>query len=322
MANIKSHFSKKWLSALCLNHHDNTRSTFIGQCCSDRFKRQVECDVNRSMWDIYKSNPNVQKRDSELKQLRTDLSAAVLSSLSSMEGLHYYQGFHEIGETVLRTTKDLQVTTRILTRLAQFHLRHFLLPDFTCTTAYLSLVNVILEEIDPNVAKFLQDSMQAPPLFAVSWVLTWFNHVVDAITIRTRLTDFFITSSPLAPAVLSALVILHNKSVLLSGDPDFTTCHAIFSNIDSCTPWTLLMDKSRVYLNNQVFIDKVISRADLPEPLFRCLTAFPYNFEDNSDLSHSRKHFNKKDTVKFWSSVALSIGVTSAAIITQLASLR
>jgi hypothetical protein len=52
-------------------------------------------------------------------------------------------------------------------------------------------------------------------VFALSWVITWYSHVIDDLKIILRLYDFFIVTGPLMAiylgAVVSALLTTNQK---------------------------------------------------------------------------------------------------------------
>ena len=45
-------------------------------------------------------------------------------------------------------------------------------------------------------------------IFCLSWLITWYSHVMDNLQIILRLYDFFIVSDPLMPVYLGAIVII------------------------------------------------------------------------------------------------------------------
>ena len=51
--------------------------------------------------------------------------------------------------------------------------------------------------------------------FAISWVLTWFSHDLEKVTVVCRIFDFLLCSSPIMSVYLiSALLIRHRDSIL------------------------------------------------------------------------------------------------------------
>lgn len=44
------------------------------------------------------------------------------------------------------------------------------------------------------------------PYFALAWVITWFSHNLNSLSVATRLFDFFLVSHPLMPIYYSVAV--------------------------------------------------------------------------------------------------------------------
>jgi len=60
------------------------------------------------------------------------------------------------------------------------------------------------------------------PVFAVSWILTWFSHSFKKIQVIQRIFDFLISSPPSSILYMCAALILISKEKLLesAGDDD------------------------------------------------------------------------------------------------------
>ncbi|KAL0242586.1 hypothetical protein GEMRC1_005149 [Eukaryota sp. GEM-RC1] len=264
------------------------------------YHHQVRCDVQRSMWSLLTTKPSVNNRlssEETLSNSRKDLENIVCSCLSSIDDLHYYQGFHEIVETVYRSTFDVSLSIQIMSR-------------------YLSLVNLFLWKLDPTVARYLEDSQHSPPYFAVSWVLTWFSHCLDSFCIKRKLFEFFIESSPLAPAVISALVISRKRTALLAQERDFSVCHAAFSQLDDDIPWNTLIQKAKEILDTQM-PDEVLSDAKMDPLLKNCLLSWPYNFASDSDIARGKKRRSRAEETVFWSTIAFGLVTATATVVLQ-----
>ena len=51
-------------------------------------------------------------------------------------------------------------------------------------------------------------------IFCLSWLITWYGHVLDDAKHTVRLYDFFLASHPLMPIYLAAAVRIHLLLVL------------------------------------------------------------------------------------------------------------
>ncbi|KAL0222390.1 hypothetical protein RCL1_002244 [Eukaryota sp. TZLM3-RCL] len=309
----RSYFSKRWQKLLKITKVPPDVPVLLqNHPFVEKFSRQVGLDVERSLWNFATiSNPRALIS-------RQNLGNIILATLSNDLPLHYYQGFHEVAETVLLTTNNPALCYTIMCKISSYHLRHFLLPEFDVTIQYLSFVSNFLWSLDPQLAKFLESSNHEPPLFTVSWVLTWFSHVIESLKVRQNMIDFFLVSHPLAPAVVSALVIKRKRKILLSMDPDFTQVHALFTKLDDTVPWTNLIDQASEILEDRTMLTQMIDETNISAELRRCLKSFPYSYNSEVvDISQSKLDDSSNNQVTFISTVlsALLIGGLSTAAI-------
>jgi len=56
-------------------------------------------------------------------------------------------------------------------------------------------------------------------IFALSWLITWFGHVLSDFRHVVRLYDFFLACHPLMPIYFAAVVRLRSFDCLLSSKP-------------------------------------------------------------------------------------------------------
>ena len=52
-------------------------------------------------------------------------------------------------------------------------------------------------------------------IFSLSWLITWYSHVMENLRIILRLYDFFIATDPLMPIYLGAIVRLQTSDKIL-----------------------------------------------------------------------------------------------------------
>lgn len=57
-----------------------------------------------------------------------------------------------------------------------------------------------------HVSNKLCDRSQCYYFFSLSWVITWFGHVIQDSALVTRLVDVLLASHPLMPIYVSAMV--------------------------------------------------------------------------------------------------------------------
>lgn len=82
------------------------------------------------------------------------------------------------------------------------------------TIKLLSLLFPLLKLTDPQLHKFIEEST-VEPIFALSWILTWFSHGFDDLTIIARLFDFILASHPIIPLYFGVSVYFTVLSILI-----------------------------------------------------------------------------------------------------------
>lgn len=80
-------------------------------------------------------------------------------------------------------------------------------------------------------------------IFALSWLITWFGHVLSEFKHTLRLYDFFLASHPLMPIYLAATVRSHRSQqetnqqggsdFVLPGSQDADTTHVLIPHTDT-----------------------------------------------------------------------------------------
>ena len=93
----------------------------------------------------------------------------------------------------------------------------------TRTRMYIAFLKPLLRLLDPPLEEFITryamvvvdgvmcairlcDRSQCYYFFSLSWVITWFGHVIQDSALVTRLVDVFLASHPLMPIYVSAMV--------------------------------------------------------------------------------------------------------------------
>ena len=121
-------------------------------------------------------------------------------------------------------------------------------PSFDQITVLMGLIIAILEEADPPLSDKLLSLQQEVsaiqmPMFALSWVITYFSHVVSSFDNVTRIFDFCLGTHPLAIVYLSAEVIIADRRdvVLMADLPDL---HRHFSLAVETADWDALCVQS------------------------------------------------------------------------------
>lgn len=187
-------------------------SGFIG---THKSAAVVSRDVERSLW-TWISDP------APRSIWRTHLLHLINAVLNKHAGvLHYYQGYHDIASAVLLSCGvEDGLAFVILEKLSLHHLRDYMAPQLTETSAQLNLVLPLVRRVEAkealqgiesiSAAEAIEES-QVPPFFCLSWVLTWASHVIPNGAIATSMVDVMIGYHPLLPVYISAVLVLESR---------------------------------------------------------------------------------------------------------------
>jgi hypothetical protein len=92
-----------------------------------------------------------------------------------------------------------------------------------------------IETAPSSLVAFLRAS-EAPPFFALSWLLTWFSHVIEDVDLAANMFDYFLASHVAMPIYLIAAVVAYGGSRgLLSLSCEMSAVHHFFSSLPSKT---------------------------------------------------------------------------------------
>lgn len=75
------------------------------------------------------------------------------------------------------------------------------------TIRLLSNLMPLIHELNSSVAYHIHRA-ELGVMFALSWLITWYSHVIDDISIILRLYDLFIVTNPMMPVYVAAIVSL------------------------------------------------------------------------------------------------------------------
>lgn len=180
------------------------------------FYNQVVLDVNRS---LARFPPSVQ--ESQRLSMQDQLVILIMRLLIKRPSLFYYQGFHDICVTCLLILGE-ERAFHVLDSLSQSHLKSFMAQSMEKTSAILEVIPVIIEKEDKELSEFLTKS-GVGTIFALSWVITWYSHVLKNYDTVGRLFDTFICSDKLMPVYVATSLVLDRKEDILTLDCDMAS---------------------------------------------------------------------------------------------------
>ncbi|MBN3303480.1 TBC20 protein, partial [Amia calva] len=195
---------------------------------------QVLLDVRRSMRRFPKG-----MRADQREVLQEQLIDIILDVLKKNPQLHYYQGYHDIVVTFLLVVGE-RMAIAMVEKLSNHHLRDFMDPTMDSTKHILNYLMPILEQVDPELHTFMQRA-EVGTIFALSWLITWYGHVLSDFRHVLRLYDFFLASHPLMAIYFAAVIVLHREKEVKSSECDMASVHHLLSQIPQNLPYEELI---------------------------------------------------------------------------------
>ncbi|KAJ4928492.1 hypothetical protein JOQ06_016284 [Pogonophryne albipinna] len=166
-------------------------------------------------------------RASERAVLQEQMIDIILEVLKYTPQLHYYQGYHDVAVTLLLVVGE-RMTIAMLDTLSNHHLRDFMDPTMDSTK---HILNYLIAEVGT--------------IFALSWLITWYGHVLSDFKHTMRLYDFFLASHPLMPIYLAATIVLHREKEVKKTECDMAMVHHLLSRIPQDLPYELLIGQAQ-----------------------------------------------------------------------------
>ena len=140
----------------------------------------------------------------------------------------YYQGLHDVA-SVLLLVLGARLAFPLLCYLCTGHLRDCTRSTLDAVLEILSLMTSLLDHCDGQLAQFCRH-LKLPPIYALSWYLTWFSHSIDSLSDAARLFDLFLSSHPLMPLYVGAVAMRAHRKRLLTCE-DMPELHSMLSNL-------------------------------------------------------------------------------------------
>uniref|UniRef100_A0A1A7XCL8 TBC1 domain family member 20 n=1 Tax=Iconisemion striatum TaxID=60296 RepID=A0A1A7XCL8_9TELE len=198
---------------------------------------QVLLDVQRSLRRFPPGMPDEQREG-----LQEELIDIILRVLKRNPQLHYYQGYHDIVVTFLLVVGE-RLATVLVEKLSTHHLRDFMDPTMDNTKHILNYLMPIIDRVNPEVHDFMQQA-DVGTVFALSWLITWFGHVLSDFRHVVRLYDFFLACHPLMPIYFAAVIVLYREDEVLECECDMAMVHHLLSQIPQDLPYETLISRA------------------------------------------------------------------------------
>nr|XP_033785224.1 protein HGH1 homolog isoform X2 [Geotrypetes seraphini] len=206
--------------------------------------RENHKDYNQVLMDVRRSLRRFPKgmREEQRQVLQEQLIDTILYILKTHPELHYYQGYHDIAVTLLLVVGE-RMGIAMLDKLSAHHLRDFMDPTMDSTKHILNYLMPILKRESPRLHDFMCRA-EVGTVFALSWLITWYGHVLTNFQHILRLYDFFLASHPLMAVYFAAVIVLHREQDVLHCDCDMASVHHLLSQIPQDLPYEILISQA------------------------------------------------------------------------------
>lgn len=230
--------SKVWTKLLNVKAHElprdqsskkKDRASEMEMFHDHKYWKQVNLDVDRS----FRRFP-AEMRASKQRSLQAQLVRVIMRVLQKNEDLHYYQGYHDVAVTLLLVVGE-DLATDLLEQLSLHQLRDFMEGTMEKTNKMLAFLHPIIEQADPKLEDFLIRS-EVGQIFALSWLITWYGHVLKDFATIVRLYDFFLATHALMPVYFGAALIIRRRTEVLSGECEMSYVHHLLSRVPEDLP--------------------------------------------------------------------------------------
>ncbi|KAL5021974.1 hypothetical protein ScPMuIL_001129 [Solemya velum] len=198
---------------------------------------QVVLDVNRSL----KRFPPGMEENLRMS-LQDQLVDVIMRVLVHRPELHYYQGYHDICVTFLLVVGE-DMAFALVDKLSQNHLRDFMDDNMDRTKHMLNYLYPIIGKSSPDLREFMEIA-EAGNIFCLSWLITWYGHVLNDIRQIIRFYDFFIACHQLMPIYLAAAIVLYRKKAVLATECEMCFVHSLLSKIPDDLPFEKLVSQA------------------------------------------------------------------------------
>ncbi|XP_060239068.1 TBC1 domain family member 20 isoform X2 [Meriones unguiculatus] len=205
---------------------------------------EIRCQVWPKLLNVNTDEPPPVSSmpDEQREGLQEELIDIILLILDRNPQLHYYQGYHDIVVTFLLVVGE-KLATSLVEKLSTHHLRDFMDPTMDNTKHILNYLMPIIDQVNPELHDFMQ-SAEVGTIFALSWLITWFGHVLMDFRHVVRLYDFFLACHPLMPIYFAAVIVLYREQEVLDCDCDMASVHHLLSQIPQDLPYETLISRA------------------------------------------------------------------------------
>lgn len=194
--------------------------------------------------------------------MQDQLVRLIMRVLIKNPELYYYQGYHDICVTFLLILGE-EMAFHVVDRLSRTHLHVFMEKTMESTSNLLELVPLIIDKESPSLAMFLRAS-GVGTIYSLSWVITWYSHVLRSYDLVGRLFDLFIVSHKLMPLYLAVAVLLYKEDEILRLDCDMASVHQYLTRLLEAEEESLPFER---LITNALTLSKMYPPDEISEQL-------------------------------------------------------
>jgi len=129
-----------------------------------------------------------------------------------------------------------------MTRVAGYFIL-FMEKSMEPTIHLLEHMYLLIGKRNPQYQEFLLRS-EVGVAYCLSWLITWFSHVLNDYSTVVRFFDFFIVSHRWMPMYVTASLVLHREPGAMKQDCDMASVHSFLCKIPDDLPFEDLLTDS------------------------------------------------------------------------------
>jgi len=225
---------KVWPKLLDIDPYEVSPKPTLTQILNHKEYTQVLLDVKRCLSRFPPGIPSERRF-----AMQDQLTNLIVRILIKHPQLCYYQGYHDICVTFLLVVGE-EPAFALLEKLSTTSLKLFMEPTMESTVHILNYVCPIVGKFSPNLRRHLE-AADVSTVFCLSWLITWFGHVLNNYNQIVRLYDFFLATHDLMPVYLAAAIVLYRQEEVLALEPDMAIIHHFLSNVPDDLPFERLI---------------------------------------------------------------------------------
>eukprot|EP01083_Nonionella_stella_P038810 105503_1 len=202
---------------------------------------QIEQDIKRTPLDYY----NIKSQTDEDK-CRASLRKILHNIFDCNGNFHYLQGFNDVASVLYAVCNNVKLTQQLATKVADT-----LMCDFLCAedlnVSSCNFIFEIIEANDKSLSKILEDERSDFIAISISWLITWFAHQIDDISVLSRIYDYCLSSDPhqMISSFLSAALVIYLRDDILMAKKNDVALFQFFKELQ----WNKLNFNVIIYIS-------------------------------------------------------------------------